>query len=239
MKKIILFCLSAIVLSMVSSSCSKDNSGDDLNIYVIPSKVVSQYLALAFSNASSGINWHLENISGIAASGAVSFDSTYTLLKTDSSSAVNFHYVVDSHYFRGPTNPPEVTYDYTASGSFNSATIYSADQHQVNWAITGLDQSQVTFSGTGGIGGQQHSYGENANFTSHVSYTFHDVMTDKLTSKVKSGTATISVTGMGPGGVNFAYSGTLTFLGNRQATLVFEGSTYNFSLDTGVIQLQM
>jgi hypothetical protein len=236
MKKIIFFCLSAIVLSMVSGSCKKDDSdGSDLNIYKIPSRVVAQYLALAYSNATSGINWHLENISGIAASGAGSFDSAYTLQKTDSSSAVNFHYEVDSHYSRGTTSPPVVTYDYTASGSFNSDSIYSSDQHEGNWGITGLDQPDVTFTGTGGIGGQQHSYTEKANFTSHVNYTFHDVTMDKLTSMAKSGTATITVSGMGPGGVNFSYSGTLTFLGNRQASLVFDGKTYQINLNTGEI----
>lgn len=235
MKKIILFCLSAIVLSVVSSSCSKDDSGDDLVIYKIPSPVVAQYLAQAFSNATSGVNWHLENISGIAVSGAASFDSTYTLLKTDSSSAINFHYEVVSSYRKGTTNPLVDTYEYTASGSYNSSAIYSADQHQVNWGISNLDQSQVTFTGTGGIGGTQHSYGENANFTSHVSYTFHDLLTDQLTSKALSGTASITVSGMGPGGVNFAYTGTLTFLGNRQATLVFDGTTYQVNLSSGDI----
>jgi len=236
MKKIFFFCLSAIVLSMVSSSCNKDDSsGNDIVIYKIPSGVVAQYLSLAFCNASAGINWHLEKIAGIAASDAGSFDSTYTLLKTDSASAVNYHYVVDSHYTRGTTNPPVVTYEYTANGSFNSEPIYSSDQHQGNWGINGLDQPQITFSGNGTIVGQQHSYDENANFTSHVNYTFHDVVMDTLTSKATSGTADITVNGEGPGYVEFNYSGTLTFTGNRQATLVFDGKTYNFSLDTGVI----
>ena len=237
MKKILLFCLSGIILSIVSISCDKDDSdGSDLNIYKIPSDVVAQYLTQAFCNGSAGINWHIENIAGIAASGAVSFDSSYTLQKTDSASAIKYHYVVESHYTHGTANPPVITYEYIATGSFNSKTIYTSDQHQVSWEISGVDLPQITFTGDGTIGGQQHSYDENANFSSHVSYVFHNVMIDNLTSKVASGTADITVSGTGPGYVEFSYSGTLTFLGNRQAQLVFDGATYNFSLDTGVIQ---
>jgi hypothetical protein len=136
------------------------------------------------------------------------------------------------------TSPPEVTFDYTANGSFSSDAFQSQDEQLGNnWVFTTLDQSQLTLNGAGTDGGQQYALLEKVLFSSNIIYTFKNVMIDKLTYMVASGTAPITINGSGPGGVAYNYSGTLTFNGNRKAELILGGSTFYISLNTGAITL--
>ena len=236
MKKLILFCL-AIVLSLGLNSCGKDSSSNDnIIVYKIPVGIAARYVAMAFCNASAGINSHLENAAAFTAQGYGSFDSTFTIKKLDSAATVKYQYQVGYTFARLTTSPPEVTFDYTAIGSFSSAAIQSQDEQSGNgWGITTLDQSQLTINGSGTDGGQQYAFLEKVSFSSNIIYTFNNVMMDKLTYMAASGTAQINIRGDGPGGVAYSYSGTLTFNGNRQAELILGGSTFYISLSTGSI----
>ena len=93
----------------------------------------------------------------------------------------------------------------------------------------------LVISGTGNDSGAQDDITANIPFTSQVTYTLQNVLADKMTYMVTSGSAQVAINGNGPGNVSFRYTGTLTFSGNRQAVLVLGGSTYNFSLTTGTI----
>ncbi len=131
------------------------------------------------------------------------------------------------------TSPSEVIFDYTAGGSFSSSVILSKDEQDGTWVFTTLDQSQLTLNGSGSDGGTQYTVVDKVQFTSQFSYTFQNVMIDKMTDMITSGTATITINGAGPADVHFNYSGTLTFSGKNEAVLVLGGSTFNFNLLTG------
>jgi len=56
----------------------------------------------------------------------------------------------------------------------------------------------------------------------------------KIDRKIISGTATITITGTGPKGNSFSYTGTITFNGDNTATLkITGGSSYTINLLTG------
>ena len=235
MKKLILFWF-AIVLSFGLNSCGKDSSNSDIIVYKIPVDIAARYVAMAFCNSSAGINLHMENAAAFTAQGYGNFDSTFTLKKLDSAATVKYQYHVEYIFTRFNTSPPKVTFDYTAIGSFSSNSIQSQDEQSGNtWAITTLDQPQLTINGSGSDGGQQYVPMEKVLFSSNIIYTFNNVMIDKLTYMAVSGTAQITIKGGGPAGVAYSYSGTLTFNGNRKAELILGGSTYNISLNTGSI----
>lgn len=62
-----LLCL-AIVLYLGLNSCGKDNSNNDnIVVYKIPVDIAARYIAMAFCNASAGINLHLENAAALTA----------------------------------------------------------------------------------------------------------------------------------------------------------------------------
>ena len=120
MKKLMLLCL-AIVLYLGLNSCGKDNSNNDnIVVYKIPVDIAARYIAMAFCNASAGINLHLENAAALTAQGHGSFDTSFTLKKLDSAAAVKYQYQVIYTLARLTSPPPSVTFDYTANGSFSS-----------------------------------------------------------------------------------------------------------------------
>jgi len=236
MKKLILYCF-VIILSLGWNSCGKDSSGgDDIVVYKIPVDIAARYVAMAFCNASAGINRHLETAAAYAAQGHASFDTSFTLKKLDSAAAVKYQYQVVYTLARLATTPPKVTFDYTANGSFSSSAIQSQDEQTgTNWQFTTLDQAMLTLNGSGTDGGQQYALLEKVFFSSDNTYTLKNVMIDKLTGIAASGTAQISIHGSGPAGVAYSYSGTLTFSGNRESVLVLGGSTFYISLISGSI----
>jgi hypothetical protein len=232
MKKLILISF-VIMLSVGLTSCSKDSSSSsNVVIYQVPVDIAGRYITMAFCSASAGINMHLETASAYTAQGKASFDSSFTIKKLDSAATVKYQYQVQYTLAR-LTSPSEVSWDYTAGGSFSSSAILSQDEQNGTWTFTTLDQSQLTVNGQGTDGGTQYAVVDKVQFTSQFSYVFQNVMVDKMTGMVASGTATITINGAGPAAVHFNYSGTLTFLGNRQAVLVLGGSTFNFNLLTG------
>ena len=238
MKKLILFCF-AIVLYLGLNSCGKDNSSNDnIVVYKVPVNIAARYIAMAFCNASAGINLHLENAAAFTAQGHGSFDTSFTLKRLDSAAAVKYQYQVVYTLARLTSSPPVVTFDYTANGSFSSDAIQSQDEQTgINWQFTTLDQGQLTLNGSGTDGGQQYALLEKVFFTSDITYTLQNVMIDKLTCMAASGTGQITIRGSGPAGVAYSYSGTLTFNGNRKAELILGGSTFYISLNTGAITL--
>ena len=234
MKKRILYSLLIVLSYGIIYSCSKDNSSSDNNnivIYKIPVSVTAQYIAYAFCNNAAGINLHLERAASYTTHGRTDFDSSFVMSKKDS-----YQYQVIYNFSRPATIPPKALFDYSAAGTFNGGALTSQDtQYGNGWSITTLDQAQLTVNGNGTDGGQQYSYLEKALFSSQIHYSFVNLKMDTTTFMVTSGSATISINGSGPGGVHFDYPGTLTFMGNRTATLVLAGSTFDISLLTGTM----
>jgi len=234
MRKIIFFCLATFTALSLLTSCKDDTSGGtDVNIYKVPADIAVRYLALAFSNATTGINFHMENLAKSAAAGSGNFDTTFVLKKSDTSAVVKYQYIVDYQYTNLTSQPHSADLEYSANGNFSASNLLSIDRPDGSWIISGLDQSRMTLTGTGSITGEESAITEKVTFSSMVNYTFHNVMMNKVTFKADTGSATVNIHGSGPGYVDFAYSGTLSFNGNRKATLVLSGTTYDLNLDTG------
>jgi hypothetical protein len=236
MKKLLLIGFLTI-LFLGLNSCGKDSTSGDNNytVYKVPVDLVSDYTALAFSNASAGINYHLEKSAGYAARGTISLDSSFLMKKMDSAATVKYSYQVVYNYSIITSSPLKTAFDYTADGSFSSSSIQSQDSQLGDWNITVQDASHFSLNGTGNDGGTQYAVLDKVVFETRINYTLQNVLVDKMTDMVTSGTAKINITGAGPAGVQFSYSGTLTFTGNRSAVLVLSGSTYYLNLTTGGI----
>jgi hypothetical protein len=236
MKKILLIAFLTI-LFLGMNSCGKDSTSNDNNytVYQVPVDLASKYVALALCNATTGINYHMEKAAGYAARGTQSLDSSFMLKKSDSSATVKYLYQVVYNYAIVTSAPLKTAFDYTADGSFSSSSIQSQDSQLGDWNITVQDASHFSLNGTGHDGGSQLAVLDKVFFQSQINYTLQNVLVDKMTGMVSSGSAQIKISGAGPAGVQFSYSGTLTFSGNRSAVLVIGGATYNLNLTTGGI----
>jgi hypothetical protein len=234
MKKLIFICIMAVVYTGFNS-CSKDSSSD-IVVYKVPAPIVARFIGLAFSNATFGVNSQLENAAMFTATGYSTFDSAFLIKKTDTTQAATYSYDMTYNFDRQTTPVSKTTFGYTASGHFTSASMISVDDPKGNWEITTLDQALLTLNGTGQDKGSQFAVTEEVPFNTTVSYTFQNVMMDKVSPfMAASGIVLVTVNGTGPLEVIFSYSGTLTFKGNRQADLVLAGTTFHLNLLTGAV----
>ena len=235
MKKRILYSLLIVLSYEIIYSCSKDNSSSDNNnnvvIYKVPVYIAAEYVALAFGNTTGGINYHLENGATFTAKGRNSFDSTINF--KDSTLGVKSQYLMDYSFLRPVTSPPKTTLGFSSNGAFATKSMQSQDSHNGNnWSYTTLDQPQYTVKGTGGITGDQYAVPDKVAFTSIIHYTLNNVMMDANTHKAVSGSISITIGGNGPANISYSYSGSLTFLGDRKATLLLGGSTFPVDFDS-------
>jgi hypothetical protein len=228
MKKRILYSLLIVLSYGIIYSCSKDNSSSDNNnvvVYKVPVYMAAEYVGLAFSNVTGGINFDLENGATFTAKGRNSFDSTINF--KDSTLGVKSQYLMDYSFIRPVTSPPKTTLGFSSNGAFATISMQSMDSHNGNnWSYTTLDQPQYTVNGTGTVSGNQYAVPDKVSFSSIIHYTLNNVMMDATTHKAVSGSISITIGGNGPANVSYSYSGSLTFLGDRKATLLLSGSTF-------------
>jgi hypothetical protein len=108
-----------------------------------------------------------------------------------------------------------------------------------NLVLTALnpadDNSNLSLKGSlTSNGSYQYNTGTKRSGTEIFDYTLSSIIIDPVASDVLSGSATFNTSGTGPKGV-WNYQGTITFLGNQQATVTINGKTYNVNLETGVV----
>jgi hypothetical protein len=97
------------------------------------------------------------------------------------------------------------------------------------------DNSGFSLKGTlSSINAYSFKTGTKKSGTRNFSYTLNSLIFDANSDDVISGSASFVTKGSGPKG-NWAYSGTITFLGNHKATVTINGKSYNVNLQTGVV----
>jgi hypothetical protein len=235
MKKIFMFFLFSGPGVFLFTACEKDNN-DNEPVYPLPPQAIVDYIASTFSTAAAGVNYHMENAAYLAGVTHTPLHDSTFIIKTDTSLPTKYDYSVE--YTLGANSPAQnqFTLQYDVTGWFKTATLSSAETDFGQFTVSGLEASATDYgmTGSGTQGGSlvTKQYG-NMPFSCTVRYTLKSVVLDKTSNKILSGGATIINSGVGPTNLGFSYSGTLTFNGNRKATLVFNGTTYQLDLGTG------
>jgi hypothetical protein len=122
------------------------------------------------------------------------------------------------------------------SGSFNGPRLSSSNSGSATVTIAGLTQASANFVLNGEYkrsGSFQSKVGNKATGNSNVDIVGTNISLSKPDRKILSGNATISITGTGPRGVSFSYTGTIVFNGDNTATLTINGDAYTINVITG------
>jgi hypothetical protein len=82
-------------------------------------------------------------------------------------------------------------------------------------------------------GSFQSKIGNKASGNSSVDITVTNLTITKSNRKIASGSGTIAITGTGPKGGTFSYTGTIVFNGDETATLTINSNAYTVNLITG------
>ena len=152
-----------------------------------------------------------------------------------SGAAVTYNYLLAWNSLMTCTDniPSSYTFNFTGKSNYDAPRISSADSTQASFSITGIEPgtTQYVFNASYIRNGSEVSkVREQRSFSSKITITSSNLTLDKTTGAILSGTATATISGAASGGANFSFSGTITFLGNQAATLVFaSGTPYDIS----------
>jgi len=128
------------------------------------------------------------------------------------------------------------TSDLAYSGSYNGPNLSSANAGSSIFTTTGLRKDSANYV----VNGEYKSSGsfQSKVDTSYAGSSNVDIVITNLTiakpyREIKSGTATITVSGTMPKKGSFNFTGTLVFNGGNTATLTLNGTVYLINLLTG------
>jgi hypothetical protein len=243
----------AAALAFTVTSCHKDNSASTSDTIteadaaqvttdaVSPSTggMVSQVSSSAsiFSGATvtggtvSSVNNHLTTYSSTIPCGTTK-DSTIAYASIGTS-APSFTYSLSWNYLLDCSVPSSFTLNFTGQGTYNGLVLSSSFNSTGKFVLTGLGATttQFTFNSNYARTGTTTSKVGNQNTFNHsLTITSTNIVYDKTTQEIASGTATVSIKVTSTSGNSWTYGGTLTFLGNKTAKLVLNsGTTYNIS----------
>lgn len=232
--KVLLSMFMAAVLTLGLSSCTKNNesqtdstvtvddAADAVTQAVSPESagMVAQTTTAARMVTTSTLSCGLEKDSSISGQNAPGSTITYSY-------ALNWN----SNLSCNGNMPQQFQFNFSGKSSYDAPRMSSNDSSNAQFTATGLEPSatQYIFNQTYSRNGSQVSKVRNKrSFTSTINITSSNITVNKSTGEIISGAATVTVSGAGSGGDSFNYTGTLTFLGNKQATLVLgNGNTYS------------
>jgi hypothetical protein len=145
----------------------------------------------------------------------------------------SFTYSLSWKYTLACTVPSSLTLNFAGAGTYNGFVLSSTFNSTGSFVLTGLGSTatQFTFNSNYSRTGTTTSKVGNKNTFNHsLSIVSSNIIYDKATQEIASGTATVSIKVTSTSGNSWTYGGTLTFLGNKTAKLVLNsGTVYNIS----------
>jgi hypothetical protein len=130
-------------------------------------------------------------------------------------------------------NPASFTGSFKGSSSYSTQYISSSDSSKGNFVLTGITPTAKNYTLNASYtrnGSCQSGIGNKNSFTSTIAITSTNILVSKTTREIVSGTATATITGASSSGKSFSFAGTITFNGNKTATLAITGGgTYQIN----------
>jgi hypothetical protein len=253
------FKLSLVMLLMLGAfSCKKDSSsssGDSVTTDQVADIAagslaenseglasVTDDIAVNAQTISSTSKITINSTGGLATSsvhqacGTTLTDSVTRSLTIDSVS-LNYFFKY-SHTLNCNTSdqPDNLANALTFHGSFDGPRLSSTNSGSATVTIAGLTQNASSFVVNGDYkrdGAFQSKVGNKASGNSSVDIAVTNLTITKSNRKITSGNGTISITGTGPKGTTFSYTGVIVFNGDSTATLTINSNIYTINLITG------
>jgi hypothetical protein len=237
--KMLIFALTFLTgMTIATVSCKKSSSSTSSATDTVSTDDAANAVTEAVTPESAGMVTQTQTATVVVSTGSfncgVTTDSSFAGASI-SGAAITYAYSFSSSRMLTCNNdvPQEFAYQFTGSSSYAAPRITSNDSSAGQFTITGLQPAatQYTFNETYIRKGSETSLvGNQLSFTSTITIQASNLIVDKSTQQILSGSATVSISGSTSGGKSFSYSGTLTFNGSQTATLVLgDGNTYSIT----------
>jgi len=244
MKKTILFLL---VGTMVMVSSCKDQVATNAISTDDAAQMISMSLATNSMGATSIIQTSVstgnssssiapQKVKSVNSDFVISVDTTFSVSSKPGaiisySFSANYGYELTFNTQLQLTNASE---NYTYTGSYDAPLIASTHTGSGVFSFTNMTSGIWTVNGTFKRISDDVFKGIQAK-TSHseTNLNLTNILVDRSSSTIQSGTATVTITGTLPNKGDFSYTGTITFNGANTATLVINGTSFTVNLITG------
>lgn len=252
--------LTAIVTATVMSGCKDSATSPEVTV---TEDDAADAVAASFGESSGGFTAQMSDVGTLAKGGSLTGtigkgdgahllrDTTIVRSKTNTilgkiytwnyTFKFGYKYVLSDTSEQDTYNPllKGLKFGYSMHGTYDTPRISSNDSATAVWTVTGISPQAAYYvlNGTYYRGGSQTGKVRGRTFSSTINVTLNNLHIDPTSPHtVQSGTATIAFAGSSSTGKSFSHSGTLTFNGNKMATLVTQsGKTYLINLATGEV----
>ena len=236
MKKVSLRTLAACLactFTIALTACDKND--DNNNLQAVSEDEAADAVTEAVVPTAGGMVAQINDAVVITSNSTAACGATFDSSISGSNAAgsvITYSYNLNWNWVYKCSNS---AFEFAHNGNFkyDAPRISSDDKSEGSFVVSGVDESSANYilnSNYKRNGTQQSKILNKNSFSSNITITSTDITVSKASREIVSGTASVTVSGASTGGVAFNYSGTLTFLGNKTATLELgNGNTYNIS----------
>jgi len=231
--------IACIVSIVICSGCDKSGDNPTLPPTVITENDAADIIGSSLSDSMGtyGLAAQFKAAAGVVKSGhPISVDTVVTI-----SSPVlgDFFYAYTFHFVYAYGYPEDsMVFRYTSRGDCRTPYLVSTDSVSAVLKFTHITTQDSEYVVNGNYtrkGSHVLKTREKHQFTSIITDTLENINVNRATGQVDFGIAIINVSGQASDGASFSFSGTLTFTGYRQATLIMNDLVYWIDLDSGSV----
>jgi hypothetical protein len=222
-----------IVIAILFSSCQKETG--------ITEAEATDLIAMSLSSTSNGLNYRIAIDDSIVATDSISCGETKTFtnsIMNPSGTTSTYTYNTSATQTLTCTSTQTLATSVNASGNFDAPRVAATDIVTGSWTLSGFEgaSSTLIFNGNYKRSGTANSKViRQAAYSYELITTSSNIIYDKTSNKITTGTATVALNGSATFRGTFNYTASIEFLGNDLAKVIINGTVYTINLLTGQI----
>jgi hypothetical protein len=224
--RIILALLFTTGLSVSLNSCKKDNtSSADTVTEADAAELTTSAVTTSTGGLVLQVNSSVTVYKTVTLTCGTQKDSTITRSSVTGATPA-YNYSLKWNYLLNCATS-QFTAGFTGSSSYDGLRMSSNDSSTGSLVLQATPSTYILSTTYNRTGSQTSKIGRNYAFASTLGITSTNLVLDKTTQQILSGSATVAISGNSTSGKSFTFNGVITFLGGNKATLVLNsGASY-------------
>lgn len=210
-----------LLFGMLGLFTSCDEENDIIGVVYFP-VIVTQTVQNAVNYQTNGLEFMIYASALVANESIDAPKEVYDYSSSVSNTWVNGWSKV-SYMYAGTVQSDSIKFDSDLSGEYETYLMKSDDKVVNNWMMSDItnDSDYYTLSGTTTRTGMQYSKVYEDNFESTIEQTFENLVVNRITGQIKSGTINFTYVGTSSYGANFNNFGQVVY-GDYSSVIIIE-----------------